>query len=260
LIASDEHRERPLEGRVALVTGSSRNLGAAAVKELARNGADVVVTTKNSADVAEGIASICRDQHGVRAIVVKIDIADAASIAEAVAEAESLMGHVDIALECAALRPHAPVMDITNDDWNSVISSNLSSAFFFAKSLIPGMMDRRWGRIIHVSGADGFSGYPNRAHNIAAKAGLHGLTKALAIEMASYGITVNSIVPGAFLTERDPRNYPGWDNEEVAKGIPVKRLGDPDKDFASMSAFLAGDYSGYITGQAMHLNGGQWMF
>jgi 3-oxoacyl-[acyl-carrier protein] reductase len=255
-----DNTESSLTGRVALVTGSTRNLGAAAVMELARNGADVVVTTKSSPEAAEAMASLCREKYGVRAGVVNVDISNAASIADAVATAESLMGHIDIVIECAALRPHAPVLDISVEDWNSVISSNLSSAFFFAKALLPGMKERHWGRIIHVSGADGWTGYPNRAHNIAAKAGLHGLTKALAIEMASYGITVNSIVPGAFLTERDPRNYPGWDNAEVAKGIPVGRLGDPEKDFASMSAFIASDSSGFITGQAMHLNGGQWMF
>jgi NAD(P)-dependent dehydrogenase (short-subunit alcohol dehydrogenase family) len=169
------------------------------------------------------------------------------------------MGHVDIAVEAAAIRPHAPFLEISVEDWQHVLTTNLSSAFFFARALLPGMLERKWGRIIHVSGADGFAGYPNRAHNIAAKAGLHGFTKAVALETAAHGVTVNSVVPGAFLTERDLRQYPNWKNEEVAKAIPVQRLGDVE-EFAAMCVHLASEKSGYITGQALHMNGGQWMF
>jgi 3-oxoacyl-[acyl-carrier protein] reductase len=246
-------------GRVALVTGGTRNLGRAAVDAFAAEGADVVIVTSSSPDKAAAIAAEVSEQHGVRASHVVAEISDHAQVQAAVDHAIAEMGHVDIAVEAAAIRPHAPFLEISVEDWQHVLTTNLSSAFFFARALLPGMLERKWGRIIHVSGADGFAGYPNRAHNIAAKAGLHGFTKAVALETAAHGITVNSVVPGAFLTERDLRQYPNWKNEEVAKAIPVQRLGDVE-EFAAMCVHLASEKSGYITGQALHMNGGQWMF
>ena len=248
-----------LAGRVALVTGGTRNLGRAAVDAFAAAGADVVLVTSSSPEKAAEIAREVSETHGVRASHVVAEIADHEQVQSAVDQAIGEMGRVDIAVEAAAIRPHAPFLEISVDDWQRVLTTNLSSAFFFARALLPGMIERKWGRIIHVSGADGFAGYPNRAHNIAAKAGLHGFTKALALETAAHGITVNSIVPGAFLTERDLRQYPGWKNEEVAKGIPVQRLGHVE-EFAAMCVHLSSERSGYVTGQALHMNGGQWMF
>jgi NAD(P)-dependent dehydrogenase (short-subunit alcohol dehydrogenase family) len=121
------------------------------------------------------------------------------------------------------------------------------------------MMDRRWGRVLHVAGTEGWVGWPNRVHNVAAKAGLHGFTKGLATDVSPLGVTVNTVSPGPFKTPKDPTNYPGWDDAEVAKSAAVRRLGSPD-EFGSLCAFLASDEAGYITGQVVHINGGRWMF
>jgi NAD(P)-dependent dehydrogenase (short-subunit alcohol dehydrogenase family) len=247
-----------LDGRVALVTGGTHNLGLAAAHALANGGADLVLVTSSPVEAAEPVADELRKRYQRRVGVVRARVGRYGEVRAAVAQAIAEMGRVDIAVECAAIRPHSKVEDISLEEWHEVLETNLSAAFYFTRELLPGMRERRWGRLIHVSGADAFSGYPNRAHSVAAKAGLHGFTKALATEVGRDGITVNTIVPGAFSTVRDLSRYPGWTDEKAGAETLVGRIGRPD-EFGAMCALVASDACGYMTGQAIHLNGGLWL-
>jgi 3-oxoacyl-[acyl-carrier protein] reductase len=247
-----------LDGRVALVTGATRNLGLAAAHALAHAGADLVLVTSSPVTEAKHVVRELEERYQHRIGVIRAHVGRADEVRAAVAEAIAEMGRIDIAVECAAIRPHTKVEDISDDEWHEVLETNLSAAFYFAQALLPGMRERRWGRLIHVSGADAFSGYPNRAHSVAAKAGLHGLTKALATEVGRDGITVNTIVPGAFSTVRDLSRYPGWTDEKAGAETLVGRIGRPS-EFGAMCALVASDACGYMTGQAIHLNGGLWL-
>jgi NAD(P)-dependent dehydrogenase (short-subunit alcohol dehydrogenase family) len=255
---TDRSEECSLKGRASLVTGASRNLGRAAALELARRGSAVAVIANTARDEAESVAEECRS-HGVDAVAALCNLADPKSVMDVVREVEASIGPIDIEIACAAIRPRKAFLDMTVEEWDRVIATNLSSAFYLAKATVPGMVSRGWGRVIHVSGADGFTGWTDRAHNVTAKAGLHGFTKALAKEVSPMGVTVNSVVPGSFDTVRDPANYPDWSVEERTRNVAVRRLGKP-YEFGAVCSFLAGDSSGYITGQAIHLNGGEFMF
>jgi NAD(P)-dependent dehydrogenase (short-subunit alcohol dehydrogenase family) len=246
-----------LAGHVALVTGVTRNMGKAVAFGMVPVGADIAVVTGSSPEKAEQVIETCSHDFGVRAIALVADIASADDVARSVGEIIARLGKVDIAVQCAAVRPHAAIEDISVDDWCRVIDTNPSAAFF-AKALLPGMRARKRGRFTHVSSSSGFFGYPNRAHSFAAKEGLHGFTKALASETAADMITMNTIVPGVFRTEREAINYPGWSDEKRAAAVPVGRLGEPS-EFADLAVVLASGAAGYITGQAIHLNDGQWM-
>lgn len=215
--------------------------------------------TQSSPELAGVLADELTARHGVRTCVVTGDVGDGGAIRAAVASGRQQLGSVDIAIQCAALRPHTPLLNISIEEWEDVLRTNLTSAFHVAQAVLPQMIDRGWGRIVHVGGVDGWVGWRNRAHNVAAKAGLHGLTKALALEVAEHGVTVNTVVPGVFLGPRDPDKYPGWDDAQMAAQIPVRRQGDAH-DFAEACAYLVQDSGSFITGQAIHLNGGQWMF
>jgi len=152
-----------------------------------------------------------------------------------------------------------PFESISIEDWDWAIRTNLSSCFYLAHHVIPAMRDRMWGRVIHVSGFDGFTGHiVNRAYNIAAKAGMHGFSKALGRELGPFGITANTVVPGAIDTERDWSQYPGRNVEATRNAIPVRRIGHVD-DIAYACVYLCTTGS-FVNGQAIHLNGGQYMF
>lgn len=248
-----------LKGRVALVTGGAQNLGRAAVDEFVRHGASVAIVTRSNVELAEHIAEQHRRSTGVDVRVWQADVGDHRQVANTAIDVADKLGPVSIYVGCAAIRPYEPFEEMTVESWDEVIRTNLSASFYWAKALVPTMASRGWGRIILVSGSDGFMGWANRAHNVVAKAGIHGLSKALAKEFGRRGVTANTIVPGSFDTTRNWKNYPEWTHEERTRQIAVGRLGEPD-EFAHACAFLASERSGYITGQAIHLNGGEWMF
>lgn len=247
-----------LDGHVAIVTGSGQNIGRAIALRLAQAGAAVVVNGARSRDkVDKVVAEIVAG--GGRAIGVMADVGNAAQVARMVDEAVAAFGHVDIAVSNVGRRLHKPFETITVADWDSAIQTNLSSCFYLAHKVAPMMRERGWGRFIHVSGYDGFTGHlTNRAYNIAAKAGMHGFSKALGRELGKYGITANTVVPGAIDTDRDWSQYPGAVVEEVRKTIPVRRWGHVD-DIAYACLYLC-TTGGFMNGQAMHLNGGEKMF
>jgi NAD(P)-dependent dehydrogenase (short-subunit alcohol dehydrogenase family) len=247
---------RPLEGRTALVTGAGRNIGRAIALALARSGANVVVNVRANLDEAEHVVSEAR-KNDVSAMAVAGDVSSLDDVAAMFEQVQEQLGTVDILLNNAAVRPHQAFLDITPDDWNWVLGVGLTRAFYCAKAAVPGMVEQGWGRIINISGRDGFSGIRNRAHGVTVKAGIHGFTKALALELGEHGITVNTVVPGLIMTTRPEEWYPHLDYGERAKNIPVRHVGDPE-DVASICRYLVCD-AGYITGQAIHVNGGEFL-
>jgi 3-oxoacyl-[acyl-carrier protein] reductase len=247
-----------LENRVALITGGGKNIGRAIALEFAREGADIIINGHRNRDL---LLEVARDIEslGRRALTVVVDISQPDQVQAMVTEAYEKFRRIDISVANAAIRPRQSLEEISPEDWRWVIDTNLSSAFYLARLVLPGMRERRWGRLIHISGIDGFKGLANRAHNVTAKAGIHGFTKAVALEYASYGITVNTISPGAINTERPKKWYPNWSAEERAQKIPVNRIGEP-WEIAKACVFLASDDASFITGQAIHINGGEGMF
>jgi 3-oxoacyl-[acyl-carrier protein] reductase len=248
--------EQPLAGRTALITGAGRNIGRAMARQLAAAGADVVVNVRQNVEEGEQTAEEVR-ALGAKAVVVTGDVSKAEDVRALFDEATAALGPVHILVNNAAVRPHQPFLEITPEDWNWVLGIGLTGAFHCAQAAIPGMVEAGWGRIINISGRDGFSGILNRAHGVTVKAGIHGFTKALALEFGPSGITVNTVVPGLIHTTRPAEWYPTLSYEERAKGIPVRHAGSVD-DIARTVRFLVAEGE-YITGQAVHVNGGEFL-
>jgi len=252
---------QPLKGRTALVTGSGQNIGEAIVKLFARAGANVVVNGVASQGKVDRVVSEIREVGG-QAIGVMADVGDADAVASMVNLAAETFGTVDIAISNVSIRKKQPVEEISVKDWQDTINTNLNSAFYLARCVVPLMKEVGWGRIIQISGVDGFAAHvPTRTHNITCKAGVHAFAKALALELGPYGITANTVSPGAIDTTRDWKQY---DNPEVwrksrIEAIPVKRLGTVD-DISNACLYLAGETGGFITGEVLHVNGGQFRF
>lgn len=251
---------KPLAGRTALVTGSGRNLGKGAALALAGAGANIVLNGHRDQAALDAAAAEVR-ALGVEAITVLADVSDPAAVQRMVDQAHDRFGSVDIAISNVGLRLRQAFLDITVEDWNRVLTTNLSSCFYLARAVLPKMKERRWGRIIHISGRDGFWTLPLRAHNVTCKAGMHSLAKAIALEFGEFGITANTIAPGKMDTIRDETHYPGYQEswaQAVQTSIPLRRLGTPeDVAQACLYMCLGGDY---VTGQLLHLNGGEFVF
>ena len=248
-----------LVGKTALITGSGRNIGRAIALRLARAGANVVVNgARDREQVDDAVAEI--EAAGGRALGVMADVADSQAVARMVDAATAHFGRIDIAISNVGRRLHQPFLQISVEDWQSVLNTNLSALFYLDRAVLPQMQARGWGRLIHISGYDGFTGHLlNRAHNVACKAGMHGLTKAIAREFGPFGITCNTVVPGAINTERDWSQYPNTDVNKVAERIAVRRWGEV-WDIAEACLYLASDAARFVTGQALHVNGGEHMF
>lgn len=252
---------RPLAGRTAIVTGSGRNIGKAIALALARAGADVVVNgSRDGAALDRVVAEI--EALGARAVAVVADVARPGDVRRMVRKAEKHFGAVDIAVSNVAVRRRQAFLDISAADWAATLDTNLNAAFHLAQAVLPGMVARGGGRIIHISGVDGFAVHVSeRAPNIVAKAGLHGLTKALAKEFGAHGITANTVAPGAIDTERDWSQYmapAAWRRMRLRE-IPLGRIGHVD-DVAAACVYLAGNGGAFVSGQVIHVNGAQFMF
>lgn len=245
-----------LDGRVAIVTGSGRNIGRATALELARRGAAVVVNARSNRLEAEGVVGEI-EALGGKAIAAVADVGDQAQVNGMVERALEAFGRVDILVNNAGMRAAQGIADMTVEQWRRVLAVNLDAPFFCAQAVVPGMMERGWGRIINVSGLNAFSGRAGWAHVCASKMGALGLTRALAAELAEYNILVNHIVPGAFDTTPPPEQAGGTVPPAAARaaGIPLGRLGMP-QEIATTCAFLASDDASFITGQTIHVNGG----
>jgi 3-oxoacyl-[acyl-carrier protein] reductase len=242
-----------LDGRIALVTGSGRNIGRATVLKLAGEGAHVVVNARsNEAEVNE----VVREARalGVKATAIMADMAKRAEVEALAAKALSEFGRVDILVNNAAIRPHKPFTEITVEDWELVRGVVLDGALYLTRALIPSMAANKYGRIIFFTGDGSFTGGKGRALVSAAKMGLVGMARALASEFAEHNIRVNVVSPGIIDTRRD---HPEWYQGRVpnAAGIPLGRQGKVE-ELAATCLFLVSEDSGFITGQTIHVNGG----
>lgn len=252
--------ELPLQGRTAIVTGSGRNIGRAIALDFARQGANVVINGHSDAAALESVATEAR-ALGVQAMTALADVGDAAAVQRMVDAAVARFGSVDIAVSNVSVRLHQPFLDISVEDWNRVLNANLSSAFYLARACLPHMKQRGWGRVIHISGRDGFFPKANRAHNVTCKAGTFALAKAIAVEFGEFGITANTVAPGIVETSRDAAHYPDAADGFAARkqAMPLRRLGDVG-DIAGACSYLCSKAGGYVTGQILHVNGGEFMF
>ena len=243
-----------LEGKVALVTGSGRNIGRATVLKLAAEGAQIVVNARTNQAEANAVAREAREL-GVKAIAVIADVAKKDQVEAMAARALSEFGRVDILINNAAIRPHKPFTELTQQDWEHVRGVVLDGALYLTRALIEPMVKNRYGRILFFVGDGAFSGRgAGRAHISAAKMGLIGLARGLASEFAPHNIRVNVVSPGSIDTRRDnPEWYQGRPPD--AAGIPLGRQGSVD-EIAATCLFLVSDDGGFITGQTIHVNGG----
>lgn len=241
-----------LKGKTALVTGSGRNIGRAIAIALAEEGADVVVNARSNRQELEALASEVR-ALGVKALPILADVGDRPQIERMAKQALDAFGHIDILVNNAAIRPNKPFLEMTYEEWRTVLSVDLDAAFLLSKTFVPAMVERKWGRIINIGGLLAFEGHAGRVHVSAAKMGLLGFTRALAKELAPHGVLVNCIVPGAIGGDSPE---PGAARSARLPHIPVGRLGRP-QDIASLCAFLCSDAAGFIAGQAIHVNGGE---
>ena len=249
----------PLAGRTALVTGSGRNIGRAIALSLAAQGAQVVVNGHSDRAAVEGVVDEIRAQGG-KALGVMADVSVDAEVARLVHTGAEHFGSMDIVVSNVGIRRKQPYLEITPEQWDEVMRTNLSAAFYLTRHAIPLMQPRRWGRIVLISGFDGFWGQvTHRAHNITAKAGLHGLSMALAREFGVDGITANTVAPGAIDTVRDWSQYTHQQREQLEKEIPLGRYGTTD-ELAAACDLLCGDRGGFISGQVIHVNGGHYMY
>jgi 3-oxoacyl-[acyl-carrier protein] reductase len=242
-----------LDGKVALITGSGRNIGRATALKLAAEGAHIVVNARSNEAEAEAVAREVRER-GVKAIAVLADVASKGQIDAMAARALAEFGRIDILINNAAIRPHKPFTEVTTQDWEHVRGVVLDGAFYLTQAVIPSMVANQYGRILFFTGEGAFTGGSGRAHVSAAKMGLVGLARSLAVEFAAQNIRANVVSPGSIDTRRD---HPEWYRGHVpsAAGIPLGRQGKVD-EIAAACLFLVSDDGGFVTGQTIHVNGG----
>jgi 3-oxoacyl-[acyl-carrier protein] reductase len=242
-----------LDGKVALVTGSGRNIGRGTALRLAAEGANVVVNSRSNRAEAEAVAAEAR-ALGVKALAVVADVSKKAEVDAMLARAFSELGRVDILVNNAAIRPHKPFAELTVAEWEEVRGVVLDGAFYCTRGVVQSMIENRYGRILFFTGEGAFNGSAKRGHVSAAKMGLVGLARSLATELAPHNIRVNVVCPGSIDTSRaNPQWYAGRPPD--ASGIPLGRQGTVD-EIAGTCLFLVSDDSGFITGQTIHANGG----
>ena len=244
-----------LKGKVALITGGARNIGRAIALDLASAGADVVLTARADQAGLDETAGLCRAK-GVKAEVILADITDVASIKTVIAGVERAFGRLDILVNNAALRAETHIEEISAEEWRKVLAVNLDAAFFTAQAALPLLRKSDAGAIINIGGLTAYTGAKNRQHVVAAKAGLDGLTKALAQDLAP-GITVNLVSPGLIATQRGGSSPTEPDHHKKHTTL-IGRRGAPE-EVASMVRHLAGPNGRYITGQTLHVNGGVYL-
>jgi 3-oxoacyl-[acyl-carrier protein] reductase len=242
-----------LSGRVALVTGASRGIGRATAERLASCGATVVAAARG--DNAQATVDAIRGAGG-QADAIALDVTDVAAAEAAVAAALERFGRIDILVNNAGITRDQLMLRMKRDDWDAVLSTNLTSAFTLTQAVLKPMIRQRSGRIISISSVVGQSGNPGQANYAASKAGLIGFSKSVALEVASRNITVNVVAPGMIETDMTGA-LPEKTREALIERIPLGRLGAAD-DVAAAVCFLASDEAAYITGQVLAVNGGMY--
>lgn len=243
------------KGQVVLITGGARGIGRAIAETFALRGANLAI-----ADVSSESAGKAADElaaHGIRTSAVKIDVSQSADVSRAFGEVMAEFGRIDVLVNNAGITRDSLLLRMKEEDWDAVISINLKGVFLCSKEAVKVMVKQKYGRIVNIASVVAFMGNPGQANYSASKAGIIGLTKTVAREYASRGITANAVAPGFIstaMTDALTENV----RQEMLKSIPVARFGSVD-DVAKAVTFLASPESGYITGQTIHVNGGMYM-
>ncbi len=244
-----------MNGKTALITGASRGIGRACALELAKAGCRIALAARNREKldaVAEEVRALGRDAY-----VVEIDLGNAASIKEAFAKTSAEFGPIDILVNNGGITRDGLALRMKPEDWTAVIETNLTGSFLCIQQVLQGMMRARWGRIVNISSVVGESGNAGQANYVASKAGLIGLTKTIAQEMASRNITVNAVAPGYIETDMTGV-LTKEQKDAMLTRIPLRRAGT-GADVAAAVRFLASDDAAYITGHVLDVNGGMYM-
>lgn len=239
--------------KVALITGGSRGIGRSIGIRLAKDGIHVVINYRNNRTYADEVVAEVEAQGG-KAIAIQADVSIELEVKQMVDNVQNLLGSIDILINNAGIRKDQLIVRMTEANWDSVLDTNLKGAFLCSKAVLPNMMKNRYGRIINISSIVGLSGNPGQVNYAASKAGIIGLTKTIAREVASRNITSNAIAPGYIDTDM-VKELANDLRERIQSMIPLGRLGTP-YDIAGMVAFLCGEEATYITGQVIGIDGG----
>jgi 3-oxoacyl-[acyl-carrier protein] reductase len=246
---------RPLDGRVAIVTGGSRGIGSAIAGLLAEHGAAVVVSGRDAARLQNAVRAL--EEHGASVHGVVADVAKREDADRLVEAARERFGRLDLLVNNAGITRDGLLIRMKDDDWDRVMETNLRGAFLMTRAAAKSMVRQRSGRIINIASAAGAMGNAGQANYSAAKAGLIGFTKATARELAHWNILVNAVAPGLIDTDMAAA-IPVEAREALLAQVPLKRMGSA-RDVAEVVGFLAGDGAAYVTGQVFHVNGGLYM-
>ncbi|MFQ5882696.1 MAG: 3-oxoacyl-ACP reductase FabG [Candidatus Methylomirabilales bacterium] len=244
-----------LHGKVAIVTGGSRGIGRAVVAALAREGAAVTLCARDLVLLEKVAAEL--EASGAQVLAIKADVAQASEVEQMVGACLERFGQVNVLVNNAGTTRDNLLLRMKDDEWESVLNVNLKGVFHCTRAALRPMLKQRDGRIINLASVVGVMGNPGQANYVAAKAGIIGLTKATAREVASRGITVNTVAPGFIETDMTHALDPEL-QERMRSQIPLGRFGMPE-EVAEAVLFLASDRAAYITGQVLHVNGGLWM-
>ena len=243
------------EGKVALVTGASRGIGAAIAKRLAAEGATVLAAARSAEALEKVVTEVA--SAGGKASSILLDMADPASIAEAVKAALAAHGQIDVLVNNAGVTEDNLLLRLTKEAWDRVLATNLTGVFLLTQAVVKSMVRKRYGRIVNVTSVVGLMGNPGQANYAASKAGLVGLTKTVARELASRNITCNAVAPGFVATSMTDR-MTDEARAKIASEIPLERLGTAE-DVAAAVAYLASDEAAYVTGHVLNVSGGLLM-
>lgn len=248
----DEPRPR-LAGQAALVTGAAQGLGYAAARRLAAEGAKVALFDNDGEVLAKAAEVLAAE--GLDVLPQTVELTDEDGVKAAVSAVLAAAGRIDVLVNNAGIYPHRPFEDLTYAEWRHVLTVNLDSVFLCTRAVYPAMRERRYGRIVNVSSATFFIGYPGLAAYIASKGGIIGFTRALASEAGPHGITVNAVTPGLIATEGVLDGEEAGLFDEIVPEQALPRRGEPE-DIAECIAYLAGPSAGFITGQTINVDGG----